>query len=192
MLKRFLASLAVSLAIVAAEPAAAHPLIHIFCRVLFNFDGGAVNAFGQTWTFEKTYSRNLLDDFDTNGDGALSRTEVAAMEKTVLPTLARSNYFTFVSVDGRDLGPIKPYTFNAVAENGIVTFAMSVQLPAPIDPGKSRLTIEIRDPGYSVEAAFVDADPVALRNAPDPACAGSVIAGSAAGTEAATLTCPAD
>ena len=176
----------------AALPAAAHPLIHMHCRILFNFDGAAVNAFGQTWTFDEHYSGHLIEDFDQDGDGAFSPAEVGAMEKTVLPTLARSRYFTFVSVDGRDIGAITPYTFNAMAENGIVTFAMSMALPTPVDPRHGTIRVEIRDPGFSVEAVFVDSDPVALRDQPNPSCAGSVVAGSVPGTEAAALACPAD
>ena len=190
--KRTLAGLAVSIAMATALPAAAHSLIHMHCRILFNFDGPAVNAFGQTWTFDAHYSGHLIEDFDQNGDGAFSPAEVGAMEKTVLPTLALSRYFTFVSVDGRDVGAIKPYTFNAMAENGIVTFAMSMALPAPVDSRHGTIRVEIRDPGFSVEAVFADSDPVALRDPPNPSCAGSVVAGSQPGTEAVSLACPAD
>ena len=134
MRRKRLAGLALLIAMATALPAAAHSLIHMHCRILFNFDGAAVNAFGQTWTFDAHYSGHLIEDFDKDGDGAFSPAEVSAMEETVLPTLARSRYFTFVSVDGRDVGAIAPYTFNAKAENGIVTFAMSMALPTPVDP----------------------------------------------------------
>ena len=184
--------LAAILVLTGTLPASAHPLIHMHCRILFNFDGRAVNAFGQTWTFDEHYSGHLIEDFDTDGDSAFSPAEIAAMKKTVLPAMARRRTFTFVSVDGRDLGAIAPYTFDAAVKNGIVTFAMSMALPAPVDPGRNRLSVEIRDPGFSVEAVFADTDPVVLSDPPSPACAGDIAEGSVRGSEAVTLTCPAD
>ena len=69
---------------------------------------------------------------------------------------------------------------------------MSMALPTPVDPRHGTIRVEIRDPGFSVEAVFVDSDPVALRDQPNSSCAGSVVAGSVPGTEAASLACPAD
>ena len=159
------------------------------CRVLFNFDGPTVNAFGESWTFDPHYSEHLLADFDADHDGAFSPSEVAEIAKVGLPNLAGHHYLTFVTVDGQDVGELAPYTFNAVARDGIVTFAFSMKLPTPVDPSVSDLRVEISDPAFTIYPVFPEANPVALRGAGDRTCTTALIDNAETETQAATVTC---
>lgn len=175
--------------LVFAAPASGHFLITMSCRVLFNFDAGAINAFGQSWTFDPAYSRQLLADFDADGDGIFDPPEVETIRQTGLSRLADANYLTFVSIDNAFIGQREPYTFNAVVKDGIVTFAMSMALPEPVDPVLHTLKVEIRDPGHGIEAVFAAPDPIGLTGAANGNCTGKITSGSAPGVEAASIVC---
>lgn len=82
----------------------------------------------------------------------------------ILPNLAAVRYFTYVWVDGRDLGTLTPRDFVATADAGRVTFTFIVDLPAPVDPRRQALKVEINDRDYYVEIRLREKDPVRLRD----------------------------
>ncbi|MBP0616224.1 DUF1007 family protein [Jiella mangrovi] len=144
-------------------PASAHPNITMTCRVLFNFAGNSVDGIGEVWTFDAGFSAELLKDFDANKDGLLSDAEAAAMGKDVMKNLGDSRDFTYVFVDGHDLGAIKTEGFRARAENGIVSIAFGVPLKTPVDPRIHKLSVEIKDEEFFVFATFATDRPVLMR-----------------------------
>lgn len=173
-----------------AVAADAHFLVNLYCRVLFNFDGGSVNAIGESWTFDEHYSRHLLADFDTDNDGTFSPGELAKLKATVLPNLSQRRYFTYVSVDGSDVGKIEPYTFNAVVRHGLITFTMSLQLPYEVDPSKAHLEVNVHD--ISIIAMFIGKPAIVLRGGGGTGCSGRPVDGSGPGVAAATIVCRRD
>lgn len=144
-------------------PAAGHPEIVMRCRVLFNFQGPAVTAIGQSWSFDEPFSAQLLADFDRDRDGSFSAAESADLAKKVLPNLAEAHYLTYLAVDGADLGKLAPFDFKAVAQHGIVTFAFALRLPRPVDPATAALTLGLKDPGLTIYVTLSEKEPVVLR-----------------------------
>jgi ABC-type uncharacterized transport system substrate-binding protein len=151
-------------------PARAHPDIMMKCHLLFNFQGDTITALGESWVFGQTFSEEMLTDYDLDHDGDFNDAENVALAKKILPILASERHFTTISVNGKDIGAITPLNFRASARNKIVTFTFGVQLPTPVDPIKSILRIQIKDPNYSVYVASPKQDSVILRDMPRDRC----------------------
>jgi ABC-type uncharacterized transport system substrate-binding protein len=151
-------------------PAMAHPDILMRCRLLFNFQGDTITALGESWVFGQNFSEELLTDYDLDHDGDFNDAENVALAKKILPILASKRDFTTISVNGKDIGAITPANFRASARNKIVTFTFGAQLPAPVDPVKSILKVQIKDPEYAVYVASPKQDPIILRDMPPDRC----------------------
>ncbi|MBO0661625.1 DUF1007 family protein [Jiella sp. MQZ9-1] len=163
--RRSASGLVVGLVLATGGPAIAHPNIMMQCRVLFNFKGDLINGIGEAWTFDQTFSDELMKDFDADHDGKLSDAESRRMGAQVMTNLGASRYFTYISVDGQDIGKPKASGFRAAVQNGIVSIAFAVPLPQPIDPRQHKLTVEIKDQEFFVYALFATPSPVLIKGA---------------------------
>jgi ABC-type uncharacterized transport system substrate-binding protein len=155
-------------------PAMAHPDILMRCHLLFNFQGDTITALGESWVFGENFSEQMLSDYDLDHDGDFNDAENVALAKAILPILASERHFTSISVNGKDIGAITPLNFRASARNKIVTFTFGVQLPTPVDPVKSILKIQIKDPNNSVYIASPKQDSIILRHMPPDRCKSQV------------------
>jgi ABC-type uncharacterized transport system substrate-binding protein len=162
--------LAASAALGPSAPASAHPDIQIESRVIFIFKGARVTGIAELWTFDPDYSKTLLADYDADGDGHISAAESRTLAARILPNLAEFRYFTYIWVDGRDLGTLPPRDFIAADRAGRVTFSFVVDLPSPVDPQLQALKVEIDDRDYYAEIHLAEKDPVGLRDARGVAC----------------------
>ena len=102
------------------------------------------------------------------GPSAPRRAEQVAA--TTLPSLANFNYFTYVWVDGKDLGRLEPSDFHASAKKGVVTFDFMVKLPKPVEPRRQALALEINDRSYYVEVLLAKQDPIEFQGQGSLAC----------------------
>lgn len=176
MIRRAVAAAALAFCIlIDAGSAAAHPHVFIENKVTFVFDGGKVTALRLSWAFDEIFSDSLLMQFDADGDGAFDDLESRAVGEGTLPNLRTFHYFTYVWVDGKELGPIDPAEFVARADDKrIVTFQMKVPLPQPVDPRTAALATEIYDREYYVQVDLAQQDAVSLENAGDLPCGATV------------------
>lgn len=152
------------------SPACAHPDIRIESRATFIFQGAQVTGIEESWTFDPSYSKTLLADYDADADGHLSAAESQVIAERTLPNLAEFRYFTYVWLDGRDLGMLPLRNFVATANAGRVTFSFVVDLPTPVDPRRDALKLEIDDRDYYAEIRLSAKDPIRLRDPQDVTC----------------------
>ena len=117
-----------------------------------------IAGFRENWLFDEVFSDQLLQQFDTDQDGTFSAAESQQVAATTLPSLANFNYFTYVWVDGKDLGRLEPSDFHASAKKGVVTFDFMVKLPKPVEPRRQALALEINDRSYYVEVLLAKQD----------------------------------
>jgi len=157
-----------------SQSADAHPHVFIDGRVAFVFDAGKVTSLRLHWGFDEIFSDDLLAQFDADGNGAFDELESKAVGDGVLPNLKAFRYFTYVWVDGKQLDPIDPADFHAQAQDRVVTFEMSVPLPASVDPRTQALAVEINDREYYVAVELAAQDPIALVNAEGVPCSSMV------------------
>lgn len=162
--------LGASAAVGFGSPAWAHPDIWIEDRVTFIFREAQVTGIEESWTFDPDYSKTLLADYDAASDENISAAESKAMAEHILPNLAEVRYFTYVRVDGRDLGTLPLHDFVATARDGRVNFTFVVDLPSPVDPLRQALKVEINDRDYYAEIRLSEKGPVQLRDPRGIAC----------------------
>ena len=166
--------IALAVALSSARPASAHPHVFIDSRVTFVISHGKIVGFRESWQFDQVFSDQLLQQFDEDQDGKLSPAESEKVAAGTLPNLARFRYFTYVWIDGKDLGRLEPSDFHASATNRRVTFDFIVKLPRPVDPLKQELALEINDREYYVEVLLAQRDPVTFQGLAGLACEPSV------------------
>lgn len=161
-------------AALAPETVAAHPHVFIDNRVTFILAGQKITGFRENWLFDEVFSDQLLQQFDADQDGAVSPAESAQAAAGTLPNLANFHYFTYVWVDGKDLGRLEPSDFHASAKKGLVTFDFLVKLPTPVDPTKQAMALEINDREYYVEVLLAKENPILFKGQGSLACSASV------------------
>jgi ABC-type uncharacterized transport system substrate-binding protein len=160
--------------LMAPSAAFAHPHVFIDNRVVFMFAGDKIIALTESWTFDAIFSDQLLQSFDQNGDGAFDKAESKAAAAGTLPNLKKFHYFTYIWVDGKDLGVIDPVDFTASAKNRKVTFVFSVKLPRPVDPKTQKLKVEINDREFYVEVDLAKEQPILFHGNEGVTCAAKI------------------
>lgn len=148
----------------------AHPHVFIDNRVTFLFADGKIVGFRENWVFDEVFSDELLGDFDKDGDGRLSKAESDGVAAETMPNMDQYRYFTYVWVDHRDLGKIKPTDFHASAKNKLVTFDFLIALPKPVDPLKQDFAVEINDRSYFVEVLLAKDNPIKIEGLKEFSC----------------------
>jgi ABC-type uncharacterized transport system substrate-binding protein len=160
VIRPFGAILVMALSLALCRAASAHPHVFIEDRVVFLFAGDKITAIEQSWKFDEVFSDTLIQQFDTNHDGAFSVAESKGVAKGTLPNLKHFRYFNYIWVDGKDIGMVDPIDFVAAAKNKIVTVVFTVKLPQPVDPRTQKLKVEINDREFYVEVDLAKDQPV--------------------------------
>jgi len=158
----------------APETVEAHPHVFIDNRVTFILADQKITGFRENWLFDEVFSDQLLQQFDADQDGAFSPAESAQAAAGTLPNLANFHYFTYVWLDGKDLGRLEPSDFHASAKKGLVTFDFLVKLPRPVDPTQQAMALEINDRQYYVEVLLAKENPIVFKGQGSLACSASV------------------
>ena len=162
--------LAASAVLGSASLASAHPDISIEDRVTFIFKDARVTAIEETWTFDPGYTLSFLADYKTERDGSISAAESKVIAERIQPNLAEVRYFTYVRLDGRDLGNLPVRDFAATMRDGHLVFIFVVDLPAPVDPLRQPLKVEIYDHDYYAAILLAEEEPVRFRNMQGVTC----------------------
>jgi ABC-type uncharacterized transport system substrate-binding protein len=150
--------------------ASAHPDIAVEDRVTFVMGEAGITGIEETWTFDPGYSLSFLTDYKTAPDGSISRAVSDEIAKRIQPNLAEVRYFTYVWLDGRDLGDLPVRDFVAAVRGGRLTFTFVMDLPAPVDPRRQALKLEIYDHDYYAAILLADQEPIRFRGAGGLAC----------------------
>lgn len=148
----------------------AHPDTAVEDRVTFLFQGAQIVAIEESWTFDPGYSQTFLADYKTQPDGSISEAGSKLIAQRIQPNLAEVRFFTYVWVNGRDLGNLHVRNFVATVSGGRLTFTLVVELPTPVDPRRQALKLEIYDHDYYAAFVLADDGPVRFRDEKGIAC----------------------
>lgn len=146
----------------ASGVAEAHPHVFIDNRLTFSFTDGKVTSFETDWRFDEIFTEDLLSQFDADGDKKFSAAESERVKEGTLPNLAAFRYFSYIYLNGKDLGEIAPSGFVADVVDGAARFRLTYQLPHPVDPHAEKLAVSIYDQEYYVEVLLAEKTPVAI------------------------------
>jgi ABC-type uncharacterized transport system substrate-binding protein len=159
-------SLAMFLAVAATTSAAAHPHVFVTAAAGLFFDAqGRMTHVQHVWQFDPAFSAFATQGLDANGDGKLSRSELAPLAKVNVDSLKPYHDFTSLTVGGKKIKFDPPEKYFLRMYNGLLTlfFQLPLTTPTSLSP---KATLEIYDPEYFVAFTFSKKTPIVLFNAP--------------------------
>lgn len=114
----------------AALPAIAfaHPHIYAEARMdIIESDSGTVSEVRNLWRFDDMFSASVVMDFDNNSNLTLDDNELSEIGATVLESLAEFDYYTYVTVDGKNVQMEKPDKIHVTYDNQQVIMFFSIK-----------------------------------------------------------------
>ena len=147
-------------------PAWAHPHVFVDGHAEIVFDAEKrMSAVRNVWLFDEAYSAFASTGLDKNGDGKLSRQELAPLAKLNVDSLKDYAYFTDLSIGKTHLAFKLPTDYFLTADKGRLTlnFTLPLAKPAAVT---SKTVLEIFDPEYFVAFTFPEHGAIKLADAP--------------------------
>ncbi|MFD1703051.1 DUF1007 family protein [Methylopila henanensis] len=150
-------------------PAFAHPHVWVTARseIVYGPDG-RMSAVRHAWTFDDMFSSFASQGLDVDGDGKLTREELAPLAETNVTSLKEFGFFTF-SKNGQSKvsfnEPVDYWLEQTDDKRLVLHFTLPVKDNAPAKG--AALKVEVYDPTYFVAFEFAKDDPAKLVSAPD-------------------------
>ncbi|MFD1330984.1 DUF1007 family protein [Methylopila musalis] len=167
MSRRRIALAGVVAAALAPAPALAHPHVWVTARseIVYGPDG-RMSAIRHAWTFDEMFASFATQGLDADGDGKLTREELAPLAEVNVTSLKEFGFFTF-SKNGETkvvFGDPVDYWLEMNGKDLTLHFTLPVKAAAP-EKGVS-LKVEVYDPTYFVSFEFAKEHPAKLVDAP--------------------------
>jgi ABC-type uncharacterized transport system substrate-binding protein len=159
-------TLAIFMLLAAMSAASAHPHVFVTAKseLIYGPDG-QLKAIRHEWTFDEMFSAFAAQGLDKNGDGKLSRDELAELTKTNVDSLKEFDYFTVSKVAGKKIEFGEPTDYWMEGdEKGVLTLHFT--LPVKSVGFKGSYAIDVYDPTYFVSFSFAEDKPVSFSGAP--------------------------
>jgi ABC-type uncharacterized transport system substrate-binding protein len=151
-----IAASALSVALLAAPPAFAHPHVFAEASLEVKLDGaGNVASLRHVWRFDDLFSSTVLVEFDKNQDLKLDDEELEDVSKTIFDSLAEYNYFQLVEADGKDveMNPPKELVATIQDDQLIVFFESTPKKPFRLS---GKVDFGVYDPTFYTAIDFTD------------------------------------
>lgn len=154
---RLLAAAPVAAILLSAAPASAHPHVFVDSRMeIVGAADGTLRAVRNIWRFDELFSSSVLVDFDADGDGTLDPDEVAKVAETVRQSIREWDFYTFVTVAGRDVPFAPPPAIRGLWDEGVLTLFFEMAPAEPVDLKPAPVTFTVYDESYFVAFEFID------------------------------------
>ena len=111
----------VSLLILWAVTASAHPHSFVDLFVTVEMTGERIGKLTQKWVYDEMTSSILLMEFDADGNGVLDDAEAAFVRENYLDAIIAQGYFNHVTVGGKPVAT-PPARFELALEKGRIAY----------------------------------------------------------------------
>jgi ABC-type uncharacterized transport system substrate-binding protein len=161
------------LALLAAEPASAHPHVWVAVEATVAYQDGSVRGLQQRWTFDDMYTAMAVQGLDKNGDGAYDRAELAELAKVNIDGIKQFEYFTHAKLGDGGLKFAEPTDYWLEYKDNVLTLNFLLPLEQPLAAATPGFSFAIYDPTYFIAFDFAkDKDkPVRLGDGAPAGCA---------------------
>ena len=157
-----LPALAVLAALLVPAPALAHP--HVFADARLEIEtsaDGHIIELRNVWRFDEVFSSSVVMDFDMNSDMQLDADELAQIGDMVTQSLADFDYYTNVTVNGKDVGTSLPETIKVDYQDGqlLMFFALVPETSMQL---KGKIAVGVFDPTMYAALDFINDEDMAV------------------------------
>jgi ABC-type uncharacterized transport system substrate-binding protein len=149
----------------AVSDAVAHPHVFIAQRLNIVFDDKGLAGFRVEWNFDEMFSNMIAVDYDQNHNSTLEPGEVAIVKEKAFSYIAEYDYFVFVKIDGRPFKVRFIKNFNAVLEDGRLSYRFFVPCHVKANKSFKQIIIATYDPSYYTAIFFARNQPASVENA---------------------------
>lgn len=165
-------AVAVALAVLGAIPAAqAHPHVFIQVKTQLIAKDGQLVGLRHRWRFDETWLNNQLMEHDKDGDGKLTRAELAPLEAESRQTLEMFRSFTVLRSQGALIRVTNPSDVVVDYLGDVLALSFSVTLAKPIPLAGAEILLETYDATFFSGFSFEGADAVVLTGDAAAGCA---------------------
>lgn len=148
------------------RPAAdAHPHIFIVQRLNLAFDDKGLAGIGVNWLMDEMFTSMILEDHDRNGNGQIDPPEVQTIKAQAFDYIAESNYFVFVTIEGKPFAVKFIKDFKASLSDGKMVYEFFIPCHVTAVDAPKKLKIATYDPTYYSAIFFAANGPVGLSSA---------------------------
>ena len=134
----------------------AHP--HVFADARLEIEtsaDGHIIELRNVWRFDEVFSSSVVMDFDMNSDMQLDADELAQIGDMVTQSLADFDYYTNVTVNGKDVGTSLPETIKVDYQDGqlLMFFALVPETSMQL---KGKIAVGVFDPTMYAALDFIN------------------------------------
>jgi len=141
-----------------------HPHIFIDNKITIVFDQKGLAGFNLDWVFDKVFSASIIHDFDLNGDGIFSKTEIAAIKENAFSNLSNFNYFCFITINGSVFRVQYVTDFSAAVRDKRVIYKFFVPCHVQGITEFKMVTAAVYDETYFTDIIFDPEEAVRIEN----------------------------
>jgi ABC-type uncharacterized transport system substrate-binding protein len=162
---RIVVAAAIFTLIAMSTPAWAHPHVFIDGREEIIFDDKQqIVAIRNHWTFDEAFSSFASIGMDKDGDGKLSREELAPLAEINATSLKEYDYFTRLLINNKEFPFKDPTDYYLTEDNGRLTLHFILPLVKPVKISEETI-VEIFDSEFYIAFEFKNKS-ASLVNAP--------------------------
>jgi ABC-type uncharacterized transport system substrate-binding protein len=165
MVRRATLRLLALLCFAAATPAFAHPHVWVTMQTSLVYGAdGTLTGIRNAWTFDDMFSTYATQGLESKEKGVFTRDELKDLAEVNVSSLRENDFFTQAKLDGKAPEFADPTDYFLEYKDQMLTLHFTLPLKKPV---KARdVDLDIYDPSYFVDFAFVDKQPFALQGAP--------------------------
>ena len=143
-------------ALLISQSAMAHPHVWVTVKSDIIYRDGKVSAVRHAWTFDEAYSAFAVQGLDKNGDGKLSKDELADLAKVNVESLHEFDFFTSAKASGTKQDFSQPADYDLSYDKAQLTLTFTLPLKAA--PSQRTFSLEVFDPTWFVSFSLAEGD----------------------------------
>ncbi len=140
--------------------ARAHPHMFIDTRLEVRLSGDCLDGLEITWYFDPMFTASIMNDWDSNGNGSFSSSEIDRIYENAFSNLADFDYFTYISTGSTTLSPSVVEDFTVYMEGQILAYRFFVPVDMQVCDGC--FSVAIYDHTYYCDILYSPDSPIVL------------------------------
>ncbi len=138
----------------------AHPHMFIDTQLEVRLSGDCLDGLEITWYFDPMFTASIMNDWDSNGNGSFSSSEVDQIYENAFSNLADFDYFTYISTGSTTLSPSVVEDFTVYMEGQTLVYRFFVPVDMQVCDGC--FSVAIYDHTYYCDILYSTDSPIAL------------------------------